>query len=126
MIREVSRPDELLSTLGDDLSRKILAMVSARPMTADDIVSRCDVSGRTVYRRLDSLLKHDLVDKQTTLGEDGHQHSRYSSSVDEIDVDFSPAEDDLTVEVSYSDDVDRFIGLFQTLQSESADMSNRD
>ena len=112
----VGQPDidlaKLLSLLADDLTRRILSQLAEDALTVQEIGERFDVSNRTVYRRLDDLQEHDLVDEATQMSDQGHLYSRYHTPIEHIDIDIDPVEDEVDVDLTYSDDVDGFIDLW--------------
>jgi len=101
-----------LSLLADELTRSILSHLSEEPMTVRELVEQCDVSDRTVYRRLNDLQDHDLVEEATRMDADGHLYSKYHTHIERIDIDITPREDAIDVDVTYRDDVDGFIDLW--------------
>jgi len=46
-------------------------------VTAKDIAEEFNLSPTTVYRRVNQLLTHGLVEEDTRIGEDGNQYSVY-------------------------------------------------
>lgn len=74
----------LLSVLGDEYTRRVLAVLSAEPLPARRIADRADVSRPTVYRRLNRLTEVGVVETVTTDGLDGQDRQAYHVAVDAI------------------------------------------
>lgn len=67
--RQESDPEtvsEILSVLGDEVSRAALAEADGGPIGVDRVVDTTDVSRSTVYRRLDRLVALGLVREVST------------------------------------------------------------
>jgi len=75
--------ETLAGLLEDETVRVILTETSDQPMSASTLEQRCDVSGPTIYRRLERLQACDLVVEQTrpdpTTGTTGNCIPRTSS-----------------------------------------------
>jgi DNA-binding transcriptional ArsR family regulator len=69
--------EEILDTIGDEHARTVLAEVSRKPGSAKDLTERLELSRPTVYRRLETLVEHDLVTEQTLVADDGNHYSEY-------------------------------------------------
>lgn len=85
--------------LEDDCARTILAATSARPMTAKELKARCDVSGPTIYRRIENLRELDLLEAQTrpdTQG--GHHEQLYAATLSEVSVRLENGDFEITVD----------------------------
>lgn len=68
--------------LEDDCSRTILEATAQEPKSADNLVGRCAASRATVYRRLDELERHGLVDVRQRPDADGHHYKVYAAVLD--------------------------------------------
>lgn len=88
-------PEELLSLLGEDYTRDILAMVKREAVPAREIADRLDISRPTVYRRLNSLQEAGLVDTSLAVHSEGHHRQQFRATVDEVSLSF--ADGDITV-----------------------------
>ena len=108
----------ILALLEDDYAREILTATSAQPMSADQLTERCDASDSTIYRRVDRLKEHDLLEEQTQFDPDGHHYSVYVSRLQSVDVTFE--DDECQVELhrrtpAEEDPADRFTRMWQDL-----------
>lgn len=113
--RVPSETDDLVGLLADDQTRHILAALANRPRNVDELIDYCDISARTVYRRLDHLRERNLVNRATTVGDDGQQHAQYWTPIDEIDVLYNTAEESIDVEIETNDEDDA-VPLFSGLR----------
>ncbi|GAB7095316.1 winged helix-turn-helix domain-containing protein [Halolamina litorea] len=71
--------EKLLDTLGDGRARRILAEVAQRPASVKELTERLDFSRATIYRRIEELRGHGLVDERTFVADDGNHYSEYRS-----------------------------------------------
>jgi DNA-binding transcriptional ArsR family regulator len=109
---------ELLALLDDEYARAILTATSDKPMSADTLSERCDASVSTIYRRVDRLKEHDLLEEQTEFDPDGHHYSVYASRLEGVNVTFEDGECEvaLTRRPPTDEDVaDRFTRMWQDL-----------
>jgi DNA-binding transcriptional ArsR family regulator len=79
-----SDAETVAAVLADDTARTILEATATEPMSAEELSDRCGVSTPTVYRRLETLREHDLVDERTHPDEDGHHYKEYAARLDRI------------------------------------------
>lgn len=77
---------EILDLLGDEYTSRILEALSVEPRPARELVSVCDMSRPTVYRRLDRLEDHDLVSTDTTIDEDGHHRKVFETTLERVTI----------------------------------------
>jgi len=106
---------ELLSLLDDEYARAILIETSKEPMSADTLTERCDASPPTVYRRIDRLDEHDLVEAEQELDPDGHHYKTYRARLERVSVELSDGEMDVRVDRSDENAADRFTRLYEEL-----------
>ena len=88
---------DLLELLGNRLVRRILVRTSERPRSASELAAECDVSKPTVYRRLESLERHDLVATETRYDADGNHYAAYACRLEEAT--FGVDDDGVTAEL---------------------------
>lgn len=77
---------EILDLLGDEYTSRILEALSVEPRPARELVSVCDMSRPTVYRRLDRLEDHDLVSTDTTIDSDGHHRKVFETTLERVTI----------------------------------------
>jgi len=90
---------DVLDVLSDEYARSILAATSVKPMSAQQLADECDMSKPTVYRRVERLREHDLLEERTEIQEDGNHYSVYAATLSEFSVELEDG--------SFEADVDR-------------------
>lgn len=104
----------IASLLADDCARTILVATREAAMPVSDLAAACEVSEPTVYRRVERLREHDLVEERTQIGADGNHRTVYAASADRLEFDVSA--DGVTVSVSRrSSMADRFTTLVEDM-----------
>jgi len=109
------RPPELLGLLGDEETRSILALASGTAVSAKELADRADLSLRTVYRRTEALEELGCLASSTELDEGGNHYRVYETRVSKIEITVDPNDDEVRLELSYVDQVDRFMDLWEGL-----------
>lgn len=71
--------EKLLDTLGDGRARRILAEIARHPASVKELTDRLDLSRATIYRRIDKLHEHGLVEERTLVADEGNHYSEYRS-----------------------------------------------
>lgn len=92
---------DLLSLLGDDYTRRVLAAVSDGPRCGRAVAEAADVSRPTAYRRLNDLRDAGLVRTDMCIDEDGHHRERFEAVVERVDVTLD--DEDIAVSVAVED-----------------------
>lgn len=100
--------------LADGTSRAILVEARGEPLSASELADRCNVSGPTVYRRLERLQEQDLVETRTRLDPDGHHQEVHVATLDRAVVDLLDEGFDLDVSRRESM-ADRFTRLIKEI-----------
>lgn len=75
---------DLLDALGDASARAILREGSDRPVTIEDLLSACDVSRTTIYRRVNELVDLGLLEESITFTEDNKRQRRFRTACNRI------------------------------------------
>lgn len=100
--------------LADDTARQILRETRTQSMSADRLSDRCGVSPSTIYRRIEDLRAHDLIEAQTRPDEDGHHYEEYTATLDRIVIDAT--DDGFEVEVTREESMSgRFARLVEEM-----------
>ena len=76
--------ETLLDLLGDEYACRLLVALDGEPLSAADLVERCEMSRPTVYRRLDRLTDAGLVDATCSPSASGHHHQEYRLAVETV------------------------------------------
>ena len=69
--------DELLGLLSDEYACRILCALGDEPRSADELVTQCEMSRPTVYRRLEQLTDAGIVDARLTPSAEGHHRREF-------------------------------------------------
>lgn len=78
--------DELLTLLGDDFTRDILATLGDESLPAREIADRADISRPTVYRRLNRLEDAGVVETTMSIHLDGKHRKQFQIVLDEVEI----------------------------------------
>ena len=112
---------DVLDLLSDEYARAILAATSTEPMTAKALSEHCDASLPTIYRRIERLQEHDLVDERVRIDGDGHHREAYSARLEafSLELDDGSYESDLETTdrdpIHEEDTVDRLTRMWEDL-----------
>ncbi|MFA1610537.1 ArsR/SmtB family transcription factor [Halobellus rubicundus] len=79
-------PGDILDILSDDYARAILAATSVKPMSAQQLADECEMSEPTVYRRVERLREHDLLEERTEVRSDGNHYGVYAATLSELSI----------------------------------------
>jgi DNA-binding transcriptional ArsR family regulator len=91
--------ETLFDVFERETARKILALTSVEPMSAQALAARTDESEPTIYRRLNALEAYDLVEERTRLDEDGNHYSVYETNLEAVC--FELEDGGFTIDVTY-------------------------
>lgn len=77
---------EVLDALDDDGCRAILEAVSSSddPLSASEIVERCEVSSSSTYRKLDHLMDAGLLEQRLRIRGSGKHTNEYTDRVEDV------------------------------------------
>lgn len=85
--------DDILSVLGDEYSRKILAILAKNELNAQDISARMGIPTSTTYRKIKNLESLGLIKKTKIVRTlEGLDESYYKSMVSGIELKFKDGE----------------------------------
>ena len=111
-------PDGVFELAADDTSRAILSAASEEPMSASQLADRCGVSESTIYRRVETLRAHGLVEGSLRISSNGDHREVFETTVDRVCLKFDAG---LTVDVQVDRDfVDKFAALWEDLEQSGA------
>ena len=95
----MTNDEEMLSILGDEYSRKILAILSKNELNAQDISSRVLIPTSTTYRKIKNLENLGLIKKTKIVRTlEGLDESYYKSMVSGIELKFKDGEISCNIE----------------------------
>lgn len=75
--------------LADDCTRTILEATAREPQSAAELERQCAASKTTVYRRLEELEEHALVEVRQRPDDEGHHYKVYAATLDRAVVDLT-------------------------------------
>ncbi len=106
--------DAVVDLLSDEYNKQILRYTRAEPRSVSTLSELCDADPSTIYRRIDDLEGHGLLEGQNRLDPGGHHYTVYSASIREIHIRLE--EDGFAVEVdriAEESPADRFTRLYE-------------
>ncbi|WP_423747492.1 helix-turn-helix domain-containing protein (plasmid) [Haladaptatus sp. SPP-AMP-3] len=114
---------ELLDILSDEYAREILAATSIKPMSAQQLADECEMSKPTVYRRVERLQGHGLLEEQTKIRTRNNHYSVYTATLSEVSIELDTGSFEAAVtrtDESFpgereSDTADRFKKMWEDL-----------
>jgi DNA-binding transcriptional ArsR family regulator len=105
----------IASILEDDYAREILLHTSLESHSANELAEACGASPPTIYRRIEDLTEHDLLEVDQQFDPDGHHYKTYTANLEQVTVELDSGE--FTVDVSRTTDpADRFTELYDELR----------
>lgn len=107
---------ELFDLVIEPTTRAVLEAVDDEPLSAKELADRCDVSGPTMYRRVNAMEEFDLLTTGTQIDPNGNHYTVYESNVDQIEVEIDPSNGEVSVDLTYRDSTDQFIHLWEGLR----------
>lgn len=113
---EESDVREIAALLEDEYEHAILIHTSTQAMSASELSEVCDASVSTIYRRIERLLEHDLLDEQLQPDRDGHHYRTYVARLERIEIELVDGSFELDVTYRSDDAADRFTDLFEGLR----------
>lgn len=111
--------DTVLSLLDDEYAEDILVETYVEPRSARRLAELCDASRSTVYRRIEQLQDHDLVETRQQIDPDGHHREVYAASLERVTVELTDDGFDVTVDRAEEDAASRFTRLYEEFTGES-------
>lgn len=106
--------EEVLDTMGDPYARDVLAAICREPRSAQEITEMLDHSIQTVYRRIELLEEHGLVDSRMQPAKDGNHYQVFEAAFDSVLV--SVTDESYDVRIYQRENLpDRFTQLWSEL-----------
>lgn len=85
-------PQNVFDVFGDEGARRILALASEQPVSAEEIAAELAISQPTVYRRLDVLEDYDMLRQERRVDDDGHHHKEFRTTLESAEFDVRDGE----------------------------------
>lgn len=102
--------------LEDEYARSILAETSTEPLSAAELIERCNASSPTVYRRLERLEELDMIEAEQALDPDGNHYRRFAAQLERVTIELKNGHYQVSVDRSDGDAVERFTELYEGLR----------
>lgn len=110
--------DEFFRLLVDPTTQRVLRAVDSDALSAKELADRCDVSGPTMYRKVNTMQEFDLLDERTEIDRDGNHFTVYESNVDTVQITIDPSEGTTDIDVTYRSTTDQFVHLWEGLKEQ--------
>ena len=112
------QPEALFDVLCSDRARRILVAAEREPRSASELAEVCDTSLPTIYRRVEALVEHDLLEEDLRIDPSGNHYNVYAANFEGVR--FAVESERFTVDVELKRDlVDRFGALWGDLETGS-------
>lgn len=78
--------EDLLDLLGDECARSILSAAAVQAVTAKELIARSEVSETTIYRRINTLVDHGLLEERVVFLGGSKQTTVYRATFSHIEI----------------------------------------
>lgn len=109
--------EEVFEIMADDCAREILARTSQQPMSAPELVEACNVSERTIYRRLERLQSLGLTTESMEIDPDGHHRAVYDTVLEAVQIELEDGEYEIRLDIK-EDTAERFARMWKDIRDE--------
>ena len=115
---------DILDLLSDEYARDILAATSVKPMSAKQLADQCEMSQPTVYRRVEWLREHGLIEEQTRIETGGNDYGVFAATLSEFSLALADGDFETDIERTEppafpgqdeQDTADRFTKMWENL-----------
>lgn len=110
-------PKEVFDLLADEYARNILAHADRKPMSARELADACDAHHSTIYRRIEQLQSHDLLDEELRIDPDGHHSTVYQTALEGVDIHLENGEYQIQLRIE-RDPVDRMAQMWREIRED--------
>lgn len=109
---------DVFDVFGDRLARRILVLASDQALSIDDLADQLNASYTTVYRRVNALVKYDLLKEEIQIDADGNQCKAFETTLQRIGFEIEDGGYNIDVEMRRSL-VDQFETFWSDLEQSS-------
>jgi len=109
-------PETIFDVLGSERARRILALASVQPVSADRIAEHTDMSLPTIYRRVNALEEYDLLEADTRIDTDGNHYKTFETNLERVCFEIEDGGFDVDIRLR-RDMVDQFEEFWGDLES---------
>jgi predicted transcriptional regulator len=110
---------DLFDLLSDERTMQILTETDGDSRSVEQLADACEASGPTLYRHVNALLDHDLLQQETEIDARGNHYTVYRSNVQSVDIRLDPSEEAVHIDLTYRDSVDQFKHLWEEMKHDS-------
>lgn len=110
------RETAVLSLLDDEYARRILVETTREDKSAGALAEACDASEPTIYRRLERLSDHGLIEEHQQIDPDGHHYKTYAATVEQVTVEIDDEGVVIEIVEQERDPADTFTELYEGLR----------
>ena len=107
---------EIAALLEDEYAHAFLIHTSTQAMSAAELSEARDASISTIYRRIERLQEHDLLDEQLQPDRDGHHYRTYAARLERVEIELVDGSFELEVTYHAENAAARFTDLFEGLR----------
>jgi predicted transcriptional regulator len=111
--------NELFELFSDRRTIRILHETDRTPRSVQELADICDASGPTLYRHVDTLLEHDLLQQETEIDAQGNHYTVYENNIGRATIEISPDTGEIDVDLAYRDSVEQFKHLWEEMRHDS-------
>jgi predicted transcriptional regulator len=86
VVSDEAEISDLLDALDDPDCRAVLEVTGAEPLSAQDIVERCEIPSSTAYRKIEKLVDLGLLRKGIRIRSSGKHASEYRRCIEGIEL----------------------------------------
>lgn len=110
----INSVEEVLDAIGDPYARDVLATLGNEARSVKEIAEALEHSITTVYRRVDLLTEHGLVESSMEIASDGNHRQRFETTFDSVVI--STGDGSYDVEIYRREELpDQFASLWDDL-----------
>lgn len=105
---------DVVDLLSDEYNQRILVYTREEPRSVSTLSELCEADPSTIYRRIDDLEAHGLIDGQYEIDPNGSHYQVYSATLRAVRIQLEP--DGFAVEVDRAleeSPADRFTRLYE-------------
>lgn len=111
----MAETEEVLDLLADEYTQAILTTATEEHMSAQELADATDAHYSTIYRRIEQMQKHNLLDERGRLDKAGHHTAVYRTRLRDVTVLIE--QDDLSIELRMREDAaDRVAEMWREIR----------
>jgi predicted transcriptional regulator len=111
--------NELFDLFSDRRTIRILHETDQNPRSVKELSTICEASEPTLYRHVNAMLEHDLLQQETEIDTGGNHYTVYENNIRSASVEITPSSDEIRVDLTYRDSAEQFKHLWEELKRDS-------